>query len=236
MISGKIEVKLQCEVFNTFRCKLACDSVDLDVNTKSVHHLIIDDVKLPESWNVGIIYGASGSGKTTLAKKLWGQDVFKHVVDDEKSIIDQLPEAYNYDECASILMSIGLTSIPCWVRPVKTLSGGQRARAEATLLMCQDEELTVIDEWTSVVDRTVAKAMSNSIQNHARKKNKKIILLSCHYDIIEWLRPQWLIDCNKGEFILPENDGFFLHRKKSSDLKSGRLIANHGDTLASIII
>jgi GNAT superfamily N-acetyltransferase len=58
----------------------------------------------------------------------------------------------------------------------------------------------VIDEWTSVVDRTVAKVMCHCIQKHARKTNTQIVLLSCHYDVIEWLNPDWIIDANKQSF------------------------------------
>lgn len=210
MIQKTVEVKLQSEIFNNFRCKMACDSLDIDIRKKSLHHLKIDNINLPENWSIGVIYGASGSGKTTLAKTIFGQDIFKSVLDEETPIINQLPENFTYDECAGILNGIGLNSVPCWVRPVKTLSNGQKARAEAVLLMTQNSDLTVIDEWTSVVDRTVAKAMSHCIQKFAHKNKKRIILLSCHYDIIEWVKPDWLIDCNKQEFVLPKSDNFFF--------------------------
>ena len=42
-----------------------------------------------------------------------------------------MPEEFEYKECASMLTGIGLNSVPCWIRPVKTLSSGQKARAEA---------------------------------------------------------------------------------------------------------
>lgn len=205
-----LEVLLESPVDKSFRCKLAADSLDIDVNKKSVHHLKIDNVQIPEDWNIGIIYGASGSGKTTLAKKMFGEDVFESPLKGELPIINQLPEALPYDECARLLNGIGLNSVPCWIRPVYTLSNGQRARAEAVLLMCQDKEIVCIDEWTSVVDRNVAKAMSHCIQKFAKAQKKKIILLTCHYDIIEWLKPDWLIDCNKQEFVLPKSKDFFF--------------------------
>lgn len=94
------------------------------------------------------------------------------------------------------------------------MSNGQRARAEAVLLMCQNNEYVFIDEWTSVVDRTVAKAMSVCISKYAKKHNKKIILLSCHYDILEWLSPDWMIDCNKQLFELPKSDNFFFTERE----------------------
>lgn len=211
MIPKEIEVILESPVSNNFRCKMACDSLDIDINKKSKHHLKILNINVPENWNVGLVYGASGSGKTTLAKKIFGDSVFSvKKINEEDPIINQLPKDLSYEECASILSGIGLNSVPCWVRPVKTLSNGQRARAEAALLMTQSENIINIDEWTSVVDRTVAKAMSFCIQKFARKHNKKIILLSCHYDVLEWLVPDWLIDCNQQNFQLRQNENFFF--------------------------
>lgn len=210
MIPNRVEVRLESPVFNNFRCQMACDALDIDISKKSVHHLVVDGISIPDDWNVGLIYGASGSGKTTLVKQIFGDDIFRTVINDNEPIINQLPKHFNYDECAAILTGIGLNSVPCWVRPVKTLSNGQRARAEAALLMVQDTEIVCIDEWTSVVDRTVAKAMSHCLQKFARKHKKRIILLSCHNDVLEWLVPDWMIDCNEQRFIPRENDNFFF--------------------------
>lgn len=193
-------VKLESEIFNTFRCQKAANSLDIDVKKKSIHNLQIE-ADIDSEFSLGVIVGASGSGKTTLAKQIFGDDVFKSNIVADKPIIDQLPKELSYDECANILSGIGLTSVPCWIRPVYTLSNGQKARAEAALAMSSNNSLTVIDEWTSVVDRTVAKVMSHCVQKHARKLKKKIILLSCHYDVLEWLDPDWIIDCNNQSFI-----------------------------------
>lgn len=79
--------------------------------------------------------------------------------------------------------------------------------------MCKND-FVCIDEWTSVVDRTVAKAMSVCLYKFAKKFNKKIILLSCHYDILEWVNPDWLIDCNKQNFELHKNEDFFFNERE----------------------
>lgn len=210
-------VTLVSDVSDSFRCQRAADSLDIDVAKKSVHSLnVVAD--LSSKFNVGLIVGASGSGKTTLAKQIFGSDCFKFDIDSERPIIDQLPKELSYDECADILAGIGLTSVPCWIRPVKTLSNGQRARAEAALAMVKNQSQIIIDEWTSVVDRTVAKVMSHCVQKFARKNDKQIILLSCHYDVIEWLNPDWIIDCNHQSFIdrrsLPESE-----RKRKEQLE-----------------
>jgi ABC-type Mn2+/Zn2+ transport system ATPase subunit len=194
-------VDLQSEVSHSFRCQKAANSLDIDTEKKSKHHLAITaDLKTP--FNIGLIVGASGSGKTTLAKNIFGEDCFKTTIDSGKAIIDQFPTEMSYDDCAASLAGMGLTSVPCWIRPVYTLSNGQKARAEAALHMTdQSKSIICIDEWTSVVDRTVAKVMSHCIQKHARKTNRQVILNSCHYDVIEWLNPDFIIDCNKQEYI-----------------------------------
>ncbi len=191
-------VSLSSAASNTYYCRRAVDSVDLNVAEKLKHELSITaDLETP--YQIGLIIGASGSGKTTLAKSIFGEDCFLTVLDPELPILDQFPEHMDYDQRVAILSGIGLTQVPCWVRPVKTLSNGQKSRAEAALLMCKNE-LTVIDEWTSVVDRTVAKVMSHCLQKHARRYDKRVVVLSCHYDVIEWLNPDWVIDCNAGTY------------------------------------
>mgnify|MGYP000557251467 FL=1 len=62
----------------------------------------------------------------------------------------------------------------------------------------KEGEVILIDEFTSVVDRDVAKAMSNALQKFIRRSNKRIILSSCHFDIMEWLLPDWTYSPIKG--------------------------------------
>lgn len=194
------KLTLASPVATSFRATKAANSLDIDSEKKSIHHFEVRaDIESP--FNIGLIVGASGSGKTTLAKHIYGEECFKEILDMTKPIIDQFPDSMTYDECAAMLCGVGLTAVPCWIRPAYTLSNGQRARAECALQMARDDiSIIVIDEWTSVVDRTVAKVMSHCIQKHARKTGKKIVLLSCHYDVIEWLNPDWVIDANKQTY------------------------------------
>ena len=194
------EVTLKCEAPTDFYCVKAANSVDLDIDKKLTHHLKVQaDLETP--YNVGLIIGASGSGKTTLAKHIWGDDCFDTLLDPNTAPISQFDESYSYDERVAFLSGVGLASPTCWIAPAKTLSNGQQARAECALQMARlDGKFTVIDEFTSVVDRTVAKAMAHSVQKHARKTGKTIVLLSCHYDIAEWLNADWIIDCNTQDY------------------------------------
>lgn len=149
------------------------------------------------NWNIGVILGGSGSGKTTILKKMG--DVKKVIFDAEKSLIS------NFDwlepkDAALVLTSMGLSSVPTWLRPFHALSNGEQYRATLAYLVAdaKDNEVILIDEYTSVVDRDVAKAMSFALQKYIRRENKRIILASCHYDILEWLLPDWTCSPQKG--------------------------------------
>lgn len=193
--------------------------MDIDVTKKSKHTFqVIADLK--KEYNIGLIVGASGSGKTTLAKQMFGDDCFKEYIDMAEPIIEQLPKTLKYEECQKILSGVGLTSVPCWIRPAYTLSNGQKARAEMALACYNStEDVIVIDEFTSVVDRTVAKVMSHSIQKFARREKKTIVLCACHYDIVEWLNPDWVIDCNKQEYTDRRSVRVGFQREEKLDLQ-----------------
>lgn len=209
------ELTLKSPVSKSFMAKKAANSLDIDVEKKSIHHVKIQaDIKT--DYNIGLLVGASGSGKTTFAKHLFGENCFDEIFNSKEPIIEQFSDDLSYDERAKILTGVGLSQVPCWIRPAFTLSNGQQARAKIALTLAKNDDLAVVDEWTSVVDRTVAKVMSHSVQKHIRKQKKKIVLCSCHYDVIEWLNPDWIIDLNKQEFI---NRRFLRRNERKEKLK-----------------
>ena len=148
-------------------------------------------------WSIGVIYGSSGSGKTTILKRMG--ELSKSDFDYEKPLIS------NFDwlepkDATLLLTSMGLSSVPTWLRPFHLLSNGEQYRAELAYKVgkAKDNEVILVDEYTSVVDRDVAKAMSFALQKYIRRTNKRIILASCHYDIMEWLMPDWTCSPQKG--------------------------------------
>jgi ABC-type lipoprotein export system ATPase subunit/GNAT superfamily N-acetyltransferase len=148
-------------------------------------------------WNIGVILGGSGSGKTTILKKIG--EVKKVLFDSNKPLISN----FNWLEpkdASFVLTSMGLSSVPTWLRPFHTLSNGEQYRATLAYLVsfAKEGEVILVDEYTSVVDRDVAKAMSFALQKYIRRENKRIILASCHYDILEWLMPDWTCSPQKG--------------------------------------
>lgn len=153
------------------------------------------------SWNVGLIVGSSGSGKTTIARSLFEDNIVTEFNWDEKrSIIDCFPKEMSIKEITSLLTSVGFGSPPNWVRPYSVLSNGEKFRATIARGLCENSDLLVIDEFTSVIDRKIAQVASHTIQKAVRRRNQQFVAVSCHYDIIDWLQPDWIYQPNNNSF------------------------------------
>ena len=174
-------------------------------------------------WNVGVICGASGSGKSTILKHIAqkkGVDLADATFGDNKSLISNFAPLPPRD-AAFLLTSMGLASVPTWTRPFKVLSNGEKYRALLAKKICDTpaDQIIMVDEYTSVVDRNVAKAMSNALQKYIRKTKRQIIVATCHYDIFEWLCPDWVYDLNKGGAL---SQGDYLRQRPPIKLRMYR--------------
>ena len=61
----------------------------------------------------------------------------------------------------------------------------------ARALLCE-KQLVVFDEFTSVVDREVAQVASYAISKAVKRTSKQFIAVTCHYDVVDWLEPDWI--------------------------------------------
>jgi ABC-type lipoprotein export system ATPase subunit/GNAT superfamily N-acetyltransferase len=158
---------------------------------------VSNNLYLPESWNIGVIYGGSGTGKSTLLRTFG--EIKTPTFDPTKPLISNF-DFTTPENAANILSSMGLASVPSWLRPFHTLSNGEQDRARIAWLIgsASNDDVVLIDEFTSVVDRDVAAAMSNSISKYIARTGKRVVLASCHFDIMEWLQPDWIYSPTKG--------------------------------------
>ena len=62
--------------------------------------------------------------------------------------------------------------------------------------------LVAFDEFTSVVDRNVARVASAAIAKAIRRGTIacRFAAVTCHYDVTEWLQPDWVIDMATAAF------------------------------------
>jgi len=160
-------------------------------------------------WQIGLIVGPSGSGKTTLAHELFGAAVLAgHAWPKDKSILDAFPAALPIKEICGLLCSVGFSSPPAWLRPFHVLSNGEQFRVSVARALAQaatenhdQQPPVVIDEFTSVVDRTVAQIGSAAVAKAVRSRpHLRFVAVSCHYDISDWLQPDWTFDAGAGLF------------------------------------
>ena len=227
-------IKLESEIVNDKYTEFVYEAFDIQNREKTVVEIPLNfsDAK-KRNWNIGLIVGSSGSGKSTLLKRFGG--VKEPVYDANKAIVSQFPNMEPKDVCR-LFTSVGLASVPVWLRKPTQLSFGEKARLDLAwqIANAEDNRPVLIDEFTSVVNRDVAKAMSHTLQKIVRKENKKIILASCHYDIIEWLRPDWVYNLNKqidGSvqvewFIYSDDNDYALYKSidKSQELSDIKII------------
>lgn len=186
----------------TFRIASIMGTFDLE--SENIKEHFVGDIKLPENWQIGLIVGNSGTGKTTIAKELFPKSYITKFDYSEEAVIDDMPKNCNVDTICKAFNSVGFSSPPSWLKPYSVLSNGEKMRVDLAHAMLLENDLFVFDEFTSVVDRNVAKIGSFAMQKAIRKTNKKFIAVGCHFDIEEWLLPDWVFDTNSMTFRLCE--------------------------------
>jgi GNAT superfamily N-acetyltransferase len=173
-------------------------------------------------WRVGLIVGPSGSGKTTIARALFSQRLYqRRDWPRDRAVIDgfgKLPTK----QIVGLLTAVGFSSPPSWIKPYHVLSNGEQFRCDLAQALAesstgfqpvlngapaktnrQDACSTVaFDEFTSVVDRNVARVASAAIAKALRSGHiaGRFVAVTCHYDVAQWLQPDWVIDMATSTF------------------------------------
>ena len=220
------KLKLISKIENDNYTEYVCQKYDIQFNEEHITEipmLNIDELNT-FNWNIGINCGNSGSGKSTILNQLG--ELIKPQYDYNKAIISQFPNLTE-NEVTELFCAVGLSSVPIWLHKPNELSNGEMARFELAWIIAnsKNNEIILYDEFTSVVNRDSAKSLSYSLQRYIRDHNLKIILASCHFDIIEWLRPDWVYnlnkrnngDCEIERLIYNDNNEYNLYKSISKD-------------------
>ncbi len=155
--------------------------------------------KLDRPWQIGLIVGASGS---TLAREMFSDNlVGGWSWPKSKALVDGFPAGMSIAEVTGLLSSVGFSSPPGWLKPFRVLSNGEQFRVNLARTLAEMPELAVVDEFTSVVDRTVAKIGSAAVAKAIRASGRRFVAVSCHSDIEEWLQPDWKIEMPAGALV-----------------------------------
>ena len=224
-MTEKTLIQLECPLFNSFRVQQVAGMFDVPLSERvstiietepppvagTVDETVagtVDGVVM--DWQIGVIVGLSGSGKSTIARHFYGASgvyctdaVYSDGTDtwaNNKAVVDCFADSIPIKDVVSMLTSVGFGSPPSWCKPYQVLSNGEKFRCDLARALLSGN-FVVFDEYTSVVDRNIAKIGSAAVAKAIRKSDRKFVAVSCHYDIIDWLTPDWILDTQTGKVV-----------------------------------
>jgi hypothetical protein len=211
-----LDITVTCPVYDSFRVQQVAGMFDVPLSDKATQRFQVELPEQREEWQIGLIVGPSGSGKSTVAKQAFAEQLYStaHWPHD-RAVVDCFGDV-SVRHVTSLFTAVGFGSPPSWVKPYHVLSNGERFRCDlaralaigvnsagknqhpaghSTLTTCHSP-LVVFDEFTSVVDRDVAKICSAAIAKGIRRGHIpcRFVAVTCHYDVAEWLEPDWTLD------------------------------------------
>ncbi|MCK9169329.1 MAG: GNAT family N-acetyltransferase [Treponema sp.] len=196
-----ISVTKECKNYDTYRAARVKSLFNAEYGNK--FNISVDTDIDEFDWQIGVVVGPSGSGKTSIGQTFFDGQIYDLKKDwpDDEPIIEAINPDGNFNTVTSALSAVGLGSVPSWLRPFKVLSNGEQFRAGLARLLLTGPDEVILDEFTSVVDRQVAKTGAGAFQKSWRRKpGRRAVLLSPHYDILPWLEPDWIIDTKDAKY------------------------------------
>ncbi|MEM6329111.1 MAG: ABC transporter ATP-binding protein [Planctomycetota bacterium] len=212
-----LDVVVETPVHDSFRVQQVAGMFDVPLGERCVERFHAELPDEDEPWEIGLIVGPSGSGKSSVARQAFGEHLAGRADwPADRAVIDCFGDT-PVRQVVALLTAVGFSSPPSWVKPYAVLSNGERFRCDLARALAsgggdtqpQDKKpptggqqpLVVFDEFTSVVDRTVAKVCSAAIAKGVRRGKiaRRFVAVTCHYDVAEWLEPDWVLDMATGQ-------------------------------------
>lgn len=221
-----LDVVVSCSVYDSFRVQQVAGMFDVPLAEKATERFAVELPGDDEAWEVGLIVGPSGSGKSTVASQFYGEQLYRGAEwPDDRAVIDCFGEM-PVRQVVELFTAVGFSSPPAWVKPYRVLSCGERFRCDLARGLggsCESRvvsseknaneiplatrnsrlvtPIVAFDEFTSVVDRNVARACSLAIAKGIRRGSIacRFVAVTCHYDVAEWLEADWVLDMATGQ-------------------------------------
>ena len=201
-----------------------------DIQDEEIIENFIWEIPIEEmDWNIWVIVWPSWTGKSTIAKELFW-DNFLQLEYWNASIIDEVWKWKTIWEITNIFNKVGFNTPKSWLKPYSVLSNGEKMRVDLAMALLSEKKIIIFDEFTSVVDRQVASVASYAISKLIKKENKKFIAVGCHYDILDWLEPDWVFDTKDFVFTKgvrkPIKDPQSIWKSEHENITNGKYLKN----------
>ena len=212
----KIDITVESAVSTSIRARQIGAMFDAPVSEKCRLHWELDFPIEDEPWQIGLVVGPSGAGKSTVMKHVWGEQ--PRIDWNAASVVDDFAKTLSTDKIAEVCSAVGFNTIPAWMRPFRVLSNGEQFRVDLARRLLELPDPIVVDEFTSVVDRQIAQIGAHAVQKYVRRNGRQFVAVTCHYDVLDWLQPDWVLDMATRSFTRRR-----LQRRPSLDVVVGRV-------------
>ena len=214
------QVVLESEVVGDAATEAASSAFEIAFNGK--HRFEVPRLpELPKSWRVALVNGVSGSGKSSVLRQMVqehgcvrdaaeyggesGGDEFAAAWPDDAPAVGAVG-----DGGAALLTEMGGAALAAAAaaRPWRQLSRGERTLLALARLCCEPPSaaappsaLLIADEFTSFVDRSLAKRAAEALGRAWRRRGdgRRLVLAGVHADFLRELRPEWVFETAAGE-------------------------------------
>lgn len=193
-----VDFIVSTELSTSVRARQVCSMFDVPPQEKCERRWKGDVPLEDREWNVGLIVGPSGCGKSSVMRQIWGEP--PELTWAKPSMVDDFDADCSIAQISAACGAVGFNTIPAWLRPFRVLSNGEQFRADLARRLCELPDPVVVDEFTSVVDRQVAKIGAHAVQKWSRRGGRQFVAVTCHYDVIDWLQPDWVLEPTTMKF------------------------------------
>lgn len=185
------------------------EKYDINESHSAEIHL---DFKYDPTYRITAIIGGSGTGKSTLLREWFNTKSTEFEFSHNDSIFEQIYDnVCDFEKTCQLLFDVGLSSVPVWKNNYAQLSNGEKLRFEIAYKISSSDKTIYVDEFTSMLDRQVAKNLTLKIRELVEKYDKNLVISTAHFDVLDWIKVDRLIDTTTKKAYTPQASQHLTH-------------------------